>query len=865
MAVFPDRIVLKSSTDPEAEIITAIQQDGDHEIVPGELVISRQDGVANIFTLDGNGAIVSASTPYISGLLDVDLTEPIANNSILVYDEPSGKWVNEVAPPYDISGNNLNDLGDVNVSASPADYEVVYWNFSNSSWESKSWGMEDLVDVNAPNAYSTGNVLRWNSEAREDADQVPIGWEITNLTYADIDGRPLALSDLTNDVLLGDLQDVNLTARPPELGDIIAWTGTYWGTVSAPPVDLTGGTFTQIGDVVEDNLVDGAVPVYNAASSEYEVKPLPYDKLSGAPTALSALTNDLSVSDFPNDAGYITATAGLSMSSLSDANPSNEQEGQTLIWRSNQWVNEFGPPANISFSSIGELSDVTYYQPGTEPGVLTVDNMGVLQLDSPQLGNGFTAELIYNQEYGIGMEMFRDSDDSGSAVYADRSRGVTLRSDVNMVRLTGRTDTTNNRPELRFETGDNGGSSSTGEYIGIKMPVEVTESITYVLPGADGEVGDVLATDGSGNLEWSTPSQLTALGNLQDVDLATLPPLNGDALIYNAAAGVWMPGEVSDVDISSISINALRDVDTSTNAPGAGQALVWSVSGQEWVPGDVSSTIIWLFTANGTSSYSFYGAGWPTAGSTGNPEIFVQRGQTYRIVNSAGGHPMQIQSTEGPGGTPYSEGIAVGGTNPIAASQEISWTIPMDAPDTLYYQCTSHSLMRGIITVGGGGGGGGQVVTDERATETQTAVAGEVTFSGIGKSGTLVSVSTDQDAWVAFYTTAAARTADASRLYDVDPTPGSGVLCEVFCQAGGTVFTTPGTVYHNNDTQEASAIYAAVRDQSGVAVAADVTVKAYPNLAGVGDGSSFVSLATLKAEVAASADFADFQSRIAAL
>ena len=48
------------------------------------------------------------------------------------------------------------------------------------------------------------------------------------------------------------------------------------------------------------------------------------------------------------------------------------------------------------------------------------------------------------------MEMFRDSDDSGSAVYADRSRGVTLRSDVNMVRLTGRTDTTNNSPELRF-------------------------------------------------------------------------------------------------------------------------------------------------------------------------------------------------------------------------------------------------------------------------------------------------------------------------------------------------------------------------------------------------------------------------------
>ena len=342
------------------------------------------------------------------------------------------------------------------------------------------------------------------------------------------------------------------------------------------------------------------------------------------------------------------------------------------------------------------------------------------------------------------------------------------------------------------------------------------------------------------------------------------PPVDGEALIYNAAAQVWLPGPVSDVDLGNSSINALRDVDTSSSVPSNGDALVWSTVQGNWIPGTVSATTTWVFTANGTSSYSFFGPGWPTAGSTGNPEIFVQRGQTYKIVNGSGGHPLQIQSTEGPGGTAYSEGIT-DGTNPIAASQEIVWDIPMDAPDTLYYQCTSHSLMRGIITVGGGGGGGGQVVTDERATETQTAVAGEVTFSGIGKSGTLVSVSTDQDAWVAFYTTAAARTADAGRLYDVDPTPGGGVLCEVFCQAGGTVFTTPGTVYHNNDTVEANAIYAAVRDQSGVAVAADVTVKAYPNLAGVGDGSSFISLAALKAEVAASADFADFQSRIAAL
>ena len=107
-------------------------------------------------------------------------------------------------------------------------------------------------------------------------------------------------------------------------------------------------------------------------------------------------------------------------------------------------------------------------------------------------------------------------------------------------------------------------------------PTTIDESVTYILPAGDGETGDVLATDGSGNLEWSTPSQLTSLGNLQDVDLGTSPPLDGEALIYNAAAQVWLPGPVSDVDLGNSSINALRDVDTSTSAPSNGNALIWN-------------------------------------------------------------------------------------------------------------------------------------------------------------------------------------------------------------------------------------------------------------------------------------------------
>ncbi len=61
MAVFPDRIVLKNSTDNEATIIAAIETGGTDEIVQGELVIGLASGTATLFTKDSLGAIVTIS------------------------------------------------------------------------------------------------------------------------------------------------------------------------------------------------------------------------------------------------------------------------------------------------------------------------------------------------------------------------------------------------------------------------------------------------------------------------------------------------------------------------------------------------------------------------------------------------------------------------------------------------------------------------------------------------------------------------------------------------------------------------------------------------------------------------------------
>lgn len=59
MAVFPDRIVLKNSTDGDSTIRAAIASGGSDQINPGELVVGRITGGAALYTVDSEGSIVT--------------------------------------------------------------------------------------------------------------------------------------------------------------------------------------------------------------------------------------------------------------------------------------------------------------------------------------------------------------------------------------------------------------------------------------------------------------------------------------------------------------------------------------------------------------------------------------------------------------------------------------------------------------------------------------------------------------------------------------------------------------------------------------------------------------------------------------
>ena len=109
---------------------------------------------------------------------------------------------------------------------------------------------------------------------------------------------------------------------------------------------------------------------------------------------------------------------------------------------------------------------------------------------------------------------------------------------------------------------------------------------------------------------------------------------------------------------------------------------------------------VFTIGASGTSAYTFQGEG--LNGTVNNPTLYLTRGKTYRFENGSGGHPLRIQSTTGQSGTAYNTGVTNNNTTGTVIVE-----VQHDAPDVLYYQCTSHAAMNGILYITGALSDGG--------------------------------------------------------------------------------------------------------------------------------------------------------------
>jgi hypothetical protein len=97
----------------------------------------------------------------------------------------------------------------------------------------------------------------------------------------------------------------------------------------------------------------------------------------------------------------------------------------------------------------------------------------------------------------------------------------------------------------------------------------------------------------------------------------------------------------------------------------------------------------------GSTSYVFNGNGLTDAD---NPDLTLVRGNTYTFTVNASGHPFFIKTVQGnSNANAYANGV----TNNGEQNGTITFVVPMDAPDILYYNCQFHSAMTGTFNITG--------------------------------------------------------------------------------------------------------------------------------------------------------------------
>jgi len=261
---------------------------------------------------------------------------------------------------------------------------------------------------------------------------------------------------------------------------------------------------------------------------------------------------------------------------------------------------------------------------------------------------------------------------------------------------------------------------------------------------ADGSGNIRLYANSSGNIGIGTTLPTTKLhvdGGANIVGTVTATAFVGDGSGLTNLPGGGGSGIGTQWVTTNAGIHTLSNVGIGTTLPTSKLHVVGGAS----ISGVVTATSFsgkdnnlfteWTLGSNGSVDYTFTGPGF--TGSEFDPTIYLIRGRTYKFTNTMGAHPFRIQSTpNGSVGTQYNDGI----TNNDVSNGTLTWEVRHNAPSTLYYQCTAHAGMGGVIYIlnegtGGGGGGSSQWVTTNAGIHTLSNVGiGTTNPSGAGAS-----------------------------------------------------------------------------------------------------------------------------------
>ena len=390
-----------------------------------------------------------------------------------------------------------------------------------------------------------------------------------------------------------------------------------------------------------------------------------------AGTGISVTTNDATDTITITN----TYTPALSINDLTDVDTatSSPTSGQVLKWDGSKWA-----PAN----------DVTTGGSGLDAD--TLDGFeGTYYLDyanftnAPTINSGTSGRLAYYS--ATDTELSETSNDlTWDNTNGNLTVGGTLAADAIQSTGTG-VPTFTSGSDIQFDA-----ASGAGQ---VDITGSVVVSGTTTAPVI---TTNTIQTSGSTIGISATNVNITSTNPFVDPgDIKQAGATSNQILVWNASNEAWEP---SNAPLQNTFVTFTGNEGTTT-ADDASDVL--NIVGGNGIYTDVlgdTLTVSTLHTfdivSNGASDYTFSDSGnnwFPT--SENDPVLYLRRGETYIFDVNASGHPFEIRLSNG--GAAYNTGI----TNNAVQIGQLTFTVPMSAPSTLYYQCTVHGIMGNTINI----------------------------------------------------------------------------------------------------------------------------------------------------------------------
>ena len=517
----------------------------------------------------------------IDGLADVDTTTTApASGDTLVWDGSNFVPGNSVANlTISTTAPSNPDLGDMWLDEATLDMFVYYPDTNGNIWVQVNnldtpTELNDLTDVDlVTNAPTDGEALVWDA-----ANSVFVPG--VTFSQADFD-TAFALKSIDA------LADVDTTSAAPSTGDALVWDGSNF--VPQAPFSQTDFD-TAFAAKDTDDLSEGTTNLYYTDARA--------DARVNLQTGANLDLSNKSTTDLAEGTNLYYTDARVD-SYVSGGTLSNIVTTGYLRGPASFTIDPAGHGDNTGTVVIAGNLQVD--------GVTTAINSTTINVDDKnlELANGSTSAANSN---GGGITLQLGTDGLATMLYNsatdtwdfNKTIGGTI-NDISNHSIDGLSDvdTTSNAPSTGDSLVWDGSNFVPGNQV-----ANLTISTTAPLSP---ELGDmwldeatldmfVYYPDTNGNI-WVQVNNLdtpTELNDLTDVDLVTTAPVDGQALIWDNANSVFVPGDsFSQADFDTAfglkSIDALADVDTTSVAPASGDTLVWD--GSNFVPADPGGRI----------------------------------------------------------------------------------------------------------------------------------------------------------------------------------------------------------------------------------------------------------------------------------